>query len=205
MPRYFVLFLVLMFAAPSWSAPSCNGTTEELLLCYSPEVKDFLGRWARAWGNGDIETYLSLYTSARSPRDDLTRSEWEAHRRARIGPEKQIELNLKLESMGLEDSGIFDVIFTQHYRSATFEDQIRKRLFLLREAGERQRLILARSLLQDRPVLILDESMSNLDPQTEAEFLKVLTKLKSSKTIIMNSHRHHLAEIADQVITINEH
>lgn len=72
-------------------------------------------------------------------------------------------------------------------------------------AGERQRLILARSLLQDRAVLILDESMSNLDPQTETEFLRVLTRLKGSKTIIMISHRHHLAEIADQVITINDH
>ena len=131
-----ILLILLLCGSPVWAATPCTGTTEEMLQCYSPEVKDFLGQWARAWGNGDIETYLSLYTSARSPRNDLTRSEWEAHRRARIGPDKEIELNLKLESMGLEDSGIFDVIFTQHYRSATYEDRVRKRLFLLREAGE---------------------------------------------------------------------
>lgn len=136
MLQRYLLLALLTFGAPVWAAPTCTGTTEEMLQCYSPEVKDFLRRWAQAWGNGDIETYLSLYTSARSPRDDLTRSEWVAHRRARIGPEKQIELNLKLESMGLEDSGIFDVIFVQHYRSSTFQDQVRKRLFLLREGGE---------------------------------------------------------------------
>lgn len=136
MMQRLLLILLLTFGAPAWGASSCSGTTEEMLQCYSPEVKDFLQRWVRAWGNGDIETYLSLYTSARSPRDDLSRAEWVAHRRARVGPEKQIELNLKLESMGLEDSGIFDVIFIQHYQSSTFEDRVRKRLFLLREGGE---------------------------------------------------------------------
>lgn len=131
------LFLIFLLCGnPAWAATPCNGSTEEKLQCYSAEVKAFLGRWVQAWGNGDIDTYLALYTSARSPRNDLSRSEWEAHRRARIGPEKQIEINLKLESMGLEDSGIFDVIFTQHYRSASYEDRVRKRLFLLREGGE---------------------------------------------------------------------
>ena len=158
MPRYFVLFLVLMFAAPSWSAPSCNGTTEELLQCYSPEVKDFLKLLSdRPISDEEITSALQSACA-----------------------EFVLSLPDGLDTM-IGEGG--------------------SRL----SAGERQRLILARSLLQDRPVLILDESMSNLDPQTEAEFLKVLTKLKSSKTIIMISHRHHLAEIADQVITINEH
>lgn len=121
---------------PAQASEECVGTTEELLLCHSDEVKQFLKDWVTAWGEGDIEAYLSLYTSARSPRDDLTRSEWEQHRRARISPDKRVEINLKLESMGLEDSGIFDVIFMQQYRSETFEDQVRKRLFLLREGGE---------------------------------------------------------------------
>ena len=93
-------------------------------------------KWVRAWGDGDLDTYLSLYTTARSPREDLTREEWIQHRRARIGPGKKIELNLKLESMGLEDSGIFDIIFLQQYRSTTFQDAVRKRLFLLRDGQE---------------------------------------------------------------------
>lgn len=136
MLRYSVLILFLFLSGPLPAKEACSGSTEEKLQCHSGEVKDFLGRWVRAWGDGDIETYLSLYMTSRSPREDLTREEWIQHRRARIGPEKKIELNLKLESMGLEDSGIFDVVFMQQYRSATFEDAVRKRLFLLRDGQE---------------------------------------------------------------------
>jgi len=136
MLRYSILILFLFLSGPLPASDACSGSTEEKLQCHSGEVKEFLGRWVRAWGDGDIETYLSLYMTSRSPREGLTREEWVQHRRARIGPEKKIELNLKLESMGLEDSGIFDVIFMQQYRSATFEDAVRKRLFLLRDGQE---------------------------------------------------------------------
>jgi len=136
MNRFTAILASMMLAFSIQAADNCSGTTEELLQCHSEEVKQFLRQWVRAWGNSDIETYLSLYTTARSPRDDLSRAEWEQHRRARIAPDKQVEINLNLESMGLEDSGIFDVIFRQHYRSPSFEDEVRKRLFLLREGGE---------------------------------------------------------------------
>jgi hypothetical protein len=136
MLRNFALILFLFISGPLYASEACSGSTEEKLQCHSAEVKDFLRRWVRAWGEGDIDTYLSLYTTAKSPRDDLTREEWIQHRRARIGPGKEVELNLKLESMGLEDSGIFDVIFLQQYRSAAYQDEVRKRLFLLREGGE---------------------------------------------------------------------
>ena len=136
MLRNFTLILFLLISGPLYASEACSGSTEEKLQCHSGEVKDFLRRWVRAWGEGDIDTYLSLYTTVKSPRDDLTREEWLQHRRARIGLGKEIELNLKLESMGLEDSGIFDVIFMQQYRSAAYQDEVRKRLFLLREGGE---------------------------------------------------------------------
>ena len=136
MLRYCILILFLSISGPLHASDACSGSTEEKLQCHSGEVKDFLRRWVRVWGDGDIETYLSLYTTARSPREDLTRAEWIQHRRGRIGPGKKIELNLKLESMGLEDSGIFDVIFMQQYRSATFQDAVRKRLFLLRDGQD---------------------------------------------------------------------
>jgi len=136
MLRHFALVVFLFISGPLYASEACSGSTEEKLQCHSAEVKGFLRSWAKAWGEGDIDTYLSLYTTARSPRNDLTRQEWVQHRRARIGPSKEIELNLKLESMGLEDSGIFDVIFLQQYRSASYQDEVRKRLFLLREDGE---------------------------------------------------------------------
>ena len=136
MLRNVVLALFLLISGPLYATEVCSGSTEEQLQCHSAEVREFLRRWVGTWGEGDIDTYLSLYTTAKSPRDDLTREEWIQHRRARIGPGKKIELNLKLESMGLEDSGIFDVIFIQQYQSTTYQDEVRKRLFLLREDGE---------------------------------------------------------------------
>lgn len=130
------LITTTFFAAPTAVAEECSGSTEVLLQCHSAEVKDFLKVWVRAWGDGDIETYLSLYTSARSPTDGMSRTAWVSDRRNRITPGKDIEINLKLESMGLEDSGIFDVIFEQQYRSDNYRDKVRKRLFLLREGGQ---------------------------------------------------------------------
>lgn len=132
-----LIVLILLSLSPFAGANTeCVGDTQELLECHSTEVKDFLRKWVRAWGDGDIEAYLAMYTSVRSPRDDLTRTQWIQHRRDRISPDKDIEINLKLESMGLEDSGIFDVIFLQQYRSNDYRDQGRKRLFLVRENGE---------------------------------------------------------------------
>jgi len=118
------------------NAAQCSGTTEERLRCHSEEVKGLLRDWVRAWGNGDIDTYLGLYTSVRSPRDDMSRSEWVQNRRERVSPDRPVEINLKLESMGLEDSGIFDVVFRQQYISPNYQDEVRKRLFLLREGDE---------------------------------------------------------------------
>lgn len=131
-----ILLALLLLPNSAHAAKECTGSTEELLQCYAPEVKVFLHEWVKAWGSGDIETYLARYSSNRSPRSDLTRAAWEQHRRDRVSPDRPVEINLKLESMGLEDSGIFDVIFSQQYRSPTYQDEVRKRLFLARESVE---------------------------------------------------------------------
>ncbi len=113
---------------------SCTGTTEEILNCSLGDVRRLLKNWVLAWGAGDIEAYLSFYTKARSPRDDMNRSQWEANRRQRVSPDRDVEINLKLESLGIGDSGLFDVVFRQEYISPNYQDNVRKRLFLLREA-----------------------------------------------------------------------
>lgn len=133
-----LLLTVFICLIPPWASAEdqCTGTTEQRLECQAPNIKMFLRSWVSAWADGDFEGYLSHYTTGRSPRSDMTREEWEAHRRARISPDQDIKIDLKLESMGLEDSGIYDVVFVQHYRSETYSDQVRKRLFLLPEAGK---------------------------------------------------------------------
>ncbi|EPJ48900.1 MAG: hypothetical protein OFPII_03760 [Osedax symbiont Rs1] len=66
--------------------------------------------------------------------------------------------------------------------------------------GERQRLSLARALLVDAKVILLDEISSALDVENEHNILKMLHKLKRGRTLIMIAHQETMVEGADQVL-----
>ncbi len=69
-------------------------------------------------------------------------------------------------------------------------------------AGQKQRLSLARALLRNPQVLVLDEATSNLDTQTEERLVQTLSLLKGQRTIIAASHRSALLKIADRVLEL---
>jgi ABC-type multidrug transport system fused ATPase/permease subunit len=66
-------------------------------------------------------------------------------------------------------------------------------------SGQRQRLSLARALVCDPPILVLDEATSHLDADAERHILCLLQELKQRKTIIMIGHRLGLARHADRI------
>ena len=68
--------------------------------------------------------------------------------------------------------------------------------------GERQRIVLARALLKNFNVLIIDEGLSQLDINLERRILKNLFKEFSTKTIILISHRINNQDLFDDVINI---
>ncbi|MBX2809552.1 MAG: ABC transporter ATP-binding protein/permease [Cellvibrionaceae bacterium] len=68
--------------------------------------------------------------------------------------------------------------------------------------GEQQRLSLARALLIDAKILLLDEITSALDVKNELSILQLLNRLKKEKTLIMITHSQCLAMDADQVIML---
>lgn len=68
--------------------------------------------------------------------------------------------------------------------------------------GQRQRISIARALLRNSPVLILDESTSNIDIETEAKLFKNIFKAKSDKTIVFITHRMTCTHMADQIILL---
>jgi len=69
--------------------------------------------------------------------------------------------------------------------------------------GERQRLAIARALLKDAPILILDEPTANLDPVTEKQVLDTLFKIMRSKTSLLITHRLIGLENVDEILILN--
>ncbi len=70
--------------------------------------------------------------------------------------------------------------------------------------GQRQRIAIARALIRDPELLILDEATSGLDRETEAELILTLSDLKRSRTTIVVSHRSSMLSIADYVYVMAE-
>jgi ATP-binding cassette subfamily B protein/subfamily B ATP-binding cassette protein MsbA len=70
--------------------------------------------------------------------------------------------------------------------------------------GQRQRLAIARALLKDAPVLILDEPSSALDAETEHLLLKALDRLMAGRTTFVIAHRLSTIRRADMIIVLNE-
>lgn len=70
--------------------------------------------------------------------------------------------------------------------------------------GEMQRIALARAILKDAPVLLLDEATAFADPENEYRIQKALEKLMQGKTVIMIAHRLSTVTGADQIMVLEE-
>ncbi len=71
-------------------------------------------------------------------------------------------------------------------------------------AGQRARLVVARALLADDPVLLFDEPTAHLDPDTEADLHHVIRDLAVRRIVVVVTHRPGLVQLADHVIDLNE-
>jgi ATP-binding cassette subfamily C protein CydC len=74
---------------------------------------------------------------------------------------------------------------------------------LLLSGGERQKLAIARAVLKDAPIVVLDEPSANLDAITERRLFESLRPFLAQRTTLIVSHRRIAAEIADNVIRLD--
>ena len=69
--------------------------------------------------------------------------------------------------------------------------------------GEKQRISIARAIMKDSPIIILDEATANVDPENEKELVEAVDALTREKTIIMIAHRLKTVRNADQIVVVD--
>ena len=69
--------------------------------------------------------------------------------------------------------------------------------------GEKQRISIARAIMKDAPIIILDEATANVDPESEQELTAAIEALTKEKTIMMIAHRLKTVRHADNILVID--
>ncbi|MDD3931287.1 MAG: ATP-binding cassette domain-containing protein, partial [Eubacteriales bacterium] len=92
----------------------------------------------------------------------------------------------------------FIVDLPQGYQTLVGERGIRL------SGGQKQRLAIARAVLRDKPILILDEATAAVDTHTETEIQQAIQELIGSRTILVIAHRLSTVRKADQILVLDE-
>ena len=69
--------------------------------------------------------------------------------------------------------------------------------------GEQQRISIARAIMKDAPIIILDEATANIDPENEKELMEAVAELTHDKTVIMIAHRLKNVRNADRIFVVD--
>ncbi|MGD6958410.1 ABC transporter ATP-binding protein [Rossellomorea aquimaris] len=149
------------------------------------------GKDIREWDTAWLRSQMAIVTQ-----DVMLRSGTLAEN-LRIGKREATDEELL---KALEDSGLGELMDTLPDGLNT---AVGERGSLL-SGGQKQRLSLARALLKDAPILILDEASSALDPITETKINEAVMKAGKNQTIIIVSHRLSTVLSADKIVVLED-
>ncbi len=69
--------------------------------------------------------------------------------------------------------------------------------------GERQRISIARAILKNAPIIIMDEATASLDTESESRVQETLSRLIADKTVVIIAHRMRTVEDADKIVVLS--
>lgn len=114
--------------------------------------------------------------------------------------------------LGLEDATVDEVMAAARAAQAHnfikrlpqgYDTSVGERGIFL-SGGQRQRITIARAILQNRPILVLDEATAFADPENEAALVAALSNLMRGKTVLMVAHRLSTIRDADQILVFDQ-
>ena len=108
---------------------------------------------------------------------------------------KEAKVDISKLDEAIQKSQLFELVSQLDHGVDTFVGERGVQL----SGGQRQRVALARAFYHERDVLIMDESTSAMDNETEAEILKEILRLKEKKTIIIIAHRLTTLQYCDRI------
>ena len=147
------------------------------------------GRSISEWDTGWLRSQMAIVTQ------DVQMRSGTLADNLRIGKPDATEKELR---KALHDSGLDDLLASL---PEGLETKVGERGSLL-SGGQKQRLSLARAILKDSPILVLDEASSALDPITEAKINEAVLKTGKKQTIFIISHRLSTVLSADRIIVL---
>ena len=118
---------------------------------------------------------------------------------------KQIlpELKAKAPDLGGKENTLSGNVASVTLTFATYDTMVGEGGSTL-SGGEKQRISIARALLKDAPVILLDEATSSLDPENEVLIQQAISELVRDKTVIVIAHRLQSVSNADQIVVLKD-